>query len=209
MGRKYQDLITFRNCDTIVAFQLGTTWIKMNVSVKDEITSVSFAKYYHIVKSHIDDLLEKYHQNMWYELCVNPCESIGHECLCNTGKSSLGGDATLASCSAHDCSLTTKQFHMWFIKNHFRILTEEDIWKVAFQLTEEEWQLALAVELGIEINDVTAAKTDNREIRMSSLAILKGWYDNQMNKTEAFSTLCDALEAAKMGGLLTKCLNVQ
>ncbi len=211
--KRWRNSVNFAVGDTIVVFHLGSTWIKMNIIVLDTTKSVSFAKYFHKVKSHIDALLKTYHQNMWHEICFNPCESSGHECLCRPGKNSIDEDDNpliACRCENHGNSLTTSQFNMWFNHIYARVLTPKDIFKVSQKIPDMERQLGLALELGIEQSEIDTANSNNpNDIKMASYKILKSWFEGQNDRTEAFGNLCKALEEANMGRLLTECLHVQ
>ncbi len=121
VGHKYQDAVTFTADGIIVSLQSRSTWIKVDVYNPGGTQKVLFSNYLNIILKGIDILLEKYHPNMWYELCVNPCGTTEQEdidgCLTSVGRTSLSMKALLtpARCTQHlDHVVPVEEFTAWF-----------------------------------------------------------------------------------------------
>ena len=78
--------------------------------------------------------------------------------------------------------------------------------RLSSELTDVWIQLSVGIELHIPVNEIKAINSDNPEIKMDSFEMLKYWYDRQVYKVEALSTLCDALTRAGQSGLIEKIL---
>ncbi len=208
---KYQDAIVFTIDDVLISLQARSTWIVLNVYSLSNGIVVPYYKYQSVIATQIQYLLNQYHPNMWYEVAVNPCIKAHKECLLGIGYSNFcesQGKLHGVSCPKHNYSLTTPQFHMWFTPSPCRALTPRDLKKVANELTAEWNQLNLATELDIPVSDFNAINADTPDIRMASFKLLMSWYDQQVYKVEAFTTLCIAMRKAGLGGFISKCLTM-
>ncbi len=121
IGQRYQDSVTFIADDIIVSLQSRSTWIKMDIYNPGGTQQVIFPKYLSTILQGIDNLLNNYHPNMWYELCVNPCANTepdeSDSCLTCVGRTSLDMEAALipAICSQHIVHvMPVIEFEAWF-----------------------------------------------------------------------------------------------
>ena len=201
---RYQDAVVFTADNAQICLQAKSTWITLDVHSLSAGIAVDYHKYQAAIHSSIMILLNQYHPNMWYELAVNPCEKIGHKCIRSIGCNSLNVMTTPhgVKCKTHLQSLTSPEFNMWFSPSPCRVLTEKDLNKVSNELTDKWKQLNVATELEIPSSAVNAFNTDSTEIKMASFNMLKSWYDQQVYKLDAFSTLYGALEKVGLHCLL-------
>ncbi len=206
---KYQDSVSFQTDDVRISLQARSTWIVLNVFALNPGIAVSYHQYQSVISSALRELLLLYHPNMWFEWGVNPCTKVEHECVLSIGRTSLDKDENQfrgVDCSQHFCSLATPQFKMWFAPGLCRMLHEKDLKRVGNELTNEWTQLNVATELDVPSNEISAINNDTPEIKMASFKILKYWYDQQVYKVEAFTTLCNALTKSGQCSIIEKAL---
>ena len=205
---KFQDLVSFLVGDSVIVLSSRSTWIKLEVLIPNNDVTVQLSEISVNIMAEILAMLESYNPNMWYEFCVNPCESLGEECIIPTGNSSLSLNAAnvLVRCPHHKRSLTSNQFEIWFVSRKCRALCQKDIVNLSKELTTEEKLTYLAAELNIDLSDIAAALQNKTEIRMASLDVLNGWFEQQINKMEAYFAMSSALKEANLGGLINTCL---
>ncbi len=148
--KQFQNAVTFKDGDNFIYLETESTLIQLAISSPAS-RKVNFHEYQSKVSSEIDFLLKTYHQNMWYEFAVNPCEkdlASSHEearvgledsldpskharesCVVGTGLSRLKGEqkgkASVVRCPEHDTILQTDSFLGWFseytIVKHFKM----------------------------------------------------------------------------------------
>ncbi len=207
---RYQDSVSFTTDDVLISLHIGSTWIEFNAYVLDQGISVNYGRYQSIIADSIKQLLSQYHPNMWFEVAVNPCAKLNKECPLSIGLDSFSEGHALphgVTCTEHICSLATPEFKMWFSSNPCRSLTEKDLKRVCNDITTENVQYLVGNELNVPLNEIEAINRTNHEIKMASFRILKYWYDQQVYKVEAFSTLCNALTKAGQAGIVGSILN--
>ncbi len=208
---KYQDAIVFTKDNVHIALQAKSTWIVLSVHPLSCNVLVTYHHYQSVVTSQLLSLLQQYHPNMWFDMAVNPCETTDHDCLLSIGMTSFEEAADNlhgVSCPEHLNSLITCQFAMWFTPEPFRILTEKDLRKLSSDLTDKWKQIKLATELGIPSSKVRGINENTSDIQLASFNMLMFWYDQQIDKADAFVSLCKALQEVGLAGLLNKCLDV-
>ena len=135
---KYQNKMSFLIGDQLVILQthFQSVWIKLSI-LTQEAEESSFSdnvasEVYLAVTKHINTLIECYHSNMWYEVCLSPCENVqiqgktkkavppsvfeGDHCLIGTGVTSLSPNASLklVQCKFHRAILPIKCYEAWF-----------------------------------------------------------------------------------------------
>ncbi len=137
---KYQNMISFLIGDKRVILQthFQSVWIKLNILIhRKELESGGFlenvaSSVYSAVTKEMNALMECYHRNMWYEVCLSPCENSHiqtkarnqtsssvfevDECLCSTGVNSMNPNASLrlVQCKLHKATLPIKYYEAWF-----------------------------------------------------------------------------------------------
>ena len=205
---KFQDLVSFLVGDSVIVLSSRSTWIKLEVLIPNNDVTVQLSEISVNIMAEILAMLESYNPNMWYEFCVNPCESLGEECIIPTGNSSLSLNAAnvLVRCPHHKHSLTSNQFEIWFVSRKCRALCQKDIVNLSKELTTEENLTYLAAELNIGLSIIKTALYNKNEIKMASLEVLDGWFQQQVNKMEAYFAMSSALKEANLGGLIITCL---
>ncbi len=207
--QRYQDFIVFTSADILISLQAKSNWIALNVNALNQGVALDYYRYQSLIALSINQLLSQYHPNMWFELAVNPCSKVSQECLLSIGSTSLDKGCPVprgVTCSQHLCSFTTAEFKMWLAPGLCRVLTEKDLKKVGDRLTDHDKQLTVALELNVPSAEVIAINHDNQEIQVASFKVLRLWYNQQINKVDAFNLLCDALEKSELSGLVEPCL---
>ena len=128
---KYQNKICFLLDEKLIILEtfFQSVWIKLSIMApKNEGTNVDSneqSQVYASITNQMDSLIEMYHPNMWYDVCLNPCEqkikSVSaqniEECLGTTGISSLTRSAkpNLVHCNVHDTCIQSKDYKAWFL----------------------------------------------------------------------------------------------
>ncbi len=135
---KYQNKITFQIGDKHVILQthFQSVWIKLSIlglvtEEKDGLHDVPFEVYSTVTKQ-MNTLIDCYHRNMWYEICLDPCENKQiqtkttsktsysildiDKCLRSTGVTSMSPSARLKliQCEPHKEILRIKHYEAWF-----------------------------------------------------------------------------------------------
>ena len=208
---KYRDLVSYSNEDCKIILSSQSAWIKLEILISCNPVAniaVDLDKYRNTLAREIDNLVDTYNQNMWYEYCVNPCKNNEPQCLVSTGKSSLGGDLKLARCSVHRCHMETAKICLWFKPGRCRMIKQRDLVALSQEVTDYSTRLELGIELEVELSDIEATRTDNPEIRMATIEMLEYWYNREGHKPDAFLTLCNALKKVGLDSLIPKCLKV-
>ncbi len=211
IGNKFQDFAMFAIDNVVISMKVKATWISMEIDCKENYSvAVDCTKYLSVVFNSLKNLLETYHSNMWFEFCFNPCAKLKHECVLGLRKTSLMelesmDGAHAVYCSTHSCSFLIPEFCMWFTAVPCRVLRERDLMSIAQELTSE-WQ---CIKLGAQLDVTKEFKAVyTNDIRTATFHMLLSWFDTQVYKVCAFTSLCKALEKAGLGGLVGKCLNV-
>ncbi len=115
--QKYQDYMEFLVDDVMVALQSRSTNIKLSIyGPEPEDCKVSIAKYQFEVTKCLNKLIETYYPSLWYDFCMNPCESAGHECVVSSRRSSRGGKEHIMKCAEHAEVLQAAVIRKWFSK---------------------------------------------------------------------------------------------
>ncbi len=206
---RYQDSVSFTTDDVLISLHIRSTWIVLNVFALSNGVSVNYQNIQSDISGSITDLLNQYHPNMWFERGVNPCTRSRNECVLSIGSTSLDKDKPAlhgVSCSDHMYSLTTPDFRVWFCSSPCRDLTYKDLKRVGNELADEWVQLNVAVELDVDENQIKSINSASPGMKMASFKILTFWYDQQVNKVEAFVMLCDALTKSGQSALIEKTL---
>ena len=87
-------------------------------------------------------------------------------------------------------------------------LSDEMILNFANNIATESDVTTLAVRgLGISDSVVRSCLTDNKEINMAMLGVLRKWKDSQVNDRIAYVNLCEALEKAQMNAFIHEVLD--
>ncbi len=137
-SNKYQNKMTFQIEDKIVILEthFQSVWIKL--SILGHVTEESgflcnvASEVYSTVTKQMNALIECYHSNMWYEVCLSPCENKQNQskvkkqsspavldvdgCLRSTGVSSMSPDVSRkpVQCKLHKSILLFKHYEAWF-----------------------------------------------------------------------------------------------
>ncbi len=206
--RRYQDCIEFTVGDALVSLVARSTWIVLNVRSLNMEVSINYAKYLSEVVASLRSLVEKYHKNMWFELCLNPCAT--HDCIFGVGKTSF--DDLLdrsklhgVTCSSHRRSIATPEFEMWFQSSACRILRKKDLMNVARELTNIWDAKQLAIELDVSL-DYSALVGNTENIKMATFNMLESWFTQRVYKVHAFIAFCDSLKNVGLERLISQCL---
>ncbi len=119
----YQNAATFHvENDVIMALKAEDASISIQLYIHKNVKNVMASKHLKVVASSLLDLLNTYHPNAWYDICVNVCEdsasSTGATCMClrSIGPSSMDMDALphLVTCQEHGRSLSVNAIEGWF-----------------------------------------------------------------------------------------------
>ncbi len=210
----YQDAITFRSGNVEIVLCARSTWIVMNVIALSKGVNVQYSTYFSQVVDSIKDIMSRYHTNMWYELALNPCAKLNHECLQSIGCSSIGDERgtnqmTGVKCDEHFTNISTCEFEMWFSQYPCRVLTIKDLNNISKDLTDPEICTNLALELGDDVlKKFEAEQVNSQEITRAVFNMLQYWYNQQIYKVHAFLLLCDALKCSGQGNILEKRLHI-
>ena len=206
--RRYQDFIVFIVDDALISLRARSTWIALNVFPLNMQVSINYGKYLSEVDASLRSLLGIYHKNMWFEICLKPCES--HDCILGVGKSSFDELADKSklhgvTCPSHWRSIATPEFDMWFRLNPCRVLRPKDLRKIAHELTDIWSAECLAAELDVPVDySMVIGNTD--KIRMATFNMLSCWFNQRTYKVHAFVAFCDSLKNVGLERLISECL---
>ncbi len=109
---RYQDSMEFLVNKAIVTLQAKSTWIKLSIfGLKDD---ENISEYQFAVSKCLNKLIDIYYPSLWYDFCMNPCESRGHACVVSSRRSSLGGTEHIMKCPQHKEVLKPDVIMKWF-----------------------------------------------------------------------------------------------
>ena len=80
-------------------------------------------------------------------------------------------------------------------RNRIRDLQDSELLEIASRLTDPETLKRLAAKLNVQSHTVESALTDSSRINDAAHRILRSWFLDQMDKRQAFETMCKALES--------------
>ncbi len=117
--KKYQNYMVFLVDGTRIILQTKSTWIKLSIYIPEQHhIRIRPSKYQSEVSTCLNKLIENYYPSLWYDFCMNPCESAGHECVASSRKGSLGGTLQMMECPEHEHEfLSASEIQKWFGKN--------------------------------------------------------------------------------------------
>ncbi len=111
---KYQNFIEFIDNGAIVTLQAKSALVKLSIyGLRDE---GNISEYQFAVSRCLNKLIETYYPSLWYDFCMNPCESAGYECVVSSGRSSLGGTEHIMRCPQHGDIFKASKIQKWFGK---------------------------------------------------------------------------------------------
>ncbi len=86
---QYRNLFTFECKNDFLELSMSPTWIKLSPLTYHGEPALSRIErrpfYLDNIRSNIEELLQTQYPGVWYEMCVNPCQNIGEECIKPTG----------------------------------------------------------------------------------------------------------------------------
>ncbi len=123
---KYQDEVSYYHADHLVVLKnpFQSTWISLEVLEKTAITGSLEQDLYdgifQTLSRQISCIMTAYHPNMWFEVCVNPCQGKVIDqvdgCLAGIGVTSedLKASPHTAECKVHKSTLPPSEVKKWF-----------------------------------------------------------------------------------------------
>ncbi len=120
---KYQNAVAFDAGDDVtVLLKTHVSAISLTLLGHKPNMTPPRTPYFHTVSTQLDDLLKMNHENMWYDLCLCPCEGeqgiYEEECMGTTGLNSIEKDSVprMVRCIKHGKTLSSDTVTQWISK---------------------------------------------------------------------------------------------
>ena len=87
-----------------------------------------------------------------------------------------------------------------------RELQDYDLVEISNRITDPTMLQNLAAHLKVKPHVVQTKCTDCKSINDAAYHVLKNWFDNQMDKTQAFETMCESLTKIMKSSIIKQVL---
>ncbi len=199
----FQNAVIYRYENLKVLLQASDTAVSVSVLGNKDCSPgrIQFSQIWYIVFEVLKGLLADYHPNMWFEMCVKPCDD--HPDLVTVGiTSELDMKLHHAPCLSCNKTLFLQAFNVWFRNVTLATLTHSRLWDLAQRIPDETYRRTLGFELDIPDHVISKCATDHtNSIWEASYEMLSHWFNTAKDERKACVQLCEALNESGMARL--------